>query len=289
MAPLTWDQVGERKFETGIDRGVLYIPDAGGAYIDGVAWSGLVTVTEKPTGATPNKKYADNIPYLNLYSAEEFGATIEAITYPDEFAQFDGLAIPIPGLAIGQQTRRSFGLCYRTRVGNDIAGIDYGYKLHLVYGCTASPSEKGYGTVNDTPDTIAFSWDLTTQPVMVPGHKPSAILTLNSTELNAAALADLEDILYGTAAIDPSLPLPGAIIAMFTGTVVEVAPAVPAFNQATNTITIPNVAGVTYYIAGAPVAAGPVVITEDTLVQARPDDGFVFPGGVDDDWFFNFV
>lgn len=286
---LAWDQVGERKFETGIDRGVLYIPDAGGAYIDGVPWNGLTTVTEKPTGASPNKKYADNIPYLNLYSAEEFGATIEAITFPNEFEQFDGVAIPTPGIAVGQQTRRSFGLCYRSLVGNDITGIDFGYKLHLVYGCTASPSERAYSTVNDSPDTIAFSWDVATQPVAVPGLKPSAIITVDSTEVSGARLADLEDILYGAEGVDPSLPLPAALIALFSGAVAEVAPAVPAFNQATNTITIPTVAGVTYYIGGVPVAAGPVVITEDTVVTARANDGYVFAPGVDDDWGYDFV
>lgn len=289
MARLDWDLAGERKFETGIDRGVLYIPDNAGAYVDGVAWNGLTTVTEKPTGAAPTKKYADNIPYLTLYSAELFDATIEAITYPDEFAQFDGLAIPVPGLAVGQQTRRSFGLCYRSLVGNDIIGIDFGYKLHLVYGCTASPSEKGYGTVNDSPDTIAFSWDLSTQPVAVPGLKPTSILTLDSTEVDAAALAALEDILYGTAGVDPMLPLPAAVLALFTGTITPVAPAEPAFNQATNTITIPTVAGVTYYIDGVAVPAGPVVITEDTVVQARPNDGYTFPAGSDDDWAYPFV
>jgi hypothetical protein len=289
MAQLVWDDTGHRIFETGVDRGVLYIPNGAGVYINGVAWNGLTTVTEKPTGAEPNAKYADNIKYLNLYSAEEFGATLEAFTYPDEFAPFDGLAIPVPGIAVGQQARRSFGLCYRSRLGNDVEGDDYGYKLHLVYGATASPSEKAYGTVNDSPDNTSFSWDLTTQPVDVPGLRRTSIVTLDSTKLDPTALAALERILYGDAGIDPSLPLPGVVIDMFAGTIITVTPAEPAFNPATNTITIPTVAGVTYEIGGDPVPSGPVIITEDTLVTAVPNSGYVFTPGVDDDWFYNFT
>lgn len=289
MAELQWDQVGQRRFETGVDHGVLYIPDGNGAYVDGVAWNGLTTVTEKPSGAEPNAKYADNIKYLNLYSAEEFMATLEAFTYPDEFAQFDGLAVPTPGVTVGQQRRRSFGLSYRSRVGNDVDGDDFGFKLHLVYGCTASPSEKAYGTVNDSPDALAFSWDMSTQPVAVPGLRPTSILTLDSTKVLAATLDDLMQILYGTAGVDPALPLPGTVIGMFEGGVIESVPVQPAFDQPTNTITIPVTVGVTYYIGGVPQAAGPVVIAADTVVTARPNPGYIFPAGVDDDWFYNFI
>lgn len=289
MAELEWDLVGERRFETGVDHGVLYIPDANGAYVDGVAWNGLTTVTEKPSGAEPNAKYADNIKYLNLYSAEQFGATLEALTYPDEFAQFDGVAVPTPGVSVGQQTRKPFGLGYRTRVGNDQAGDDLGFKLHLAYGCTASPSERAYGTVNDSPDAVPFSWDLSTQPVAVPGLKPSALITIDSTKVDADALADLMRILYGDVGVDPALPLPATIIGMFSAAIVEVVPVAPAYNGATHTITIPATAGVTYYINGEPQAAGDVVIAADTVVTARPNPGNVFAPGIDDDWFYDFA
>src|SRR4051794_5425199 len=171
MTELTWDNVGERSYETGVDRGVLYQLDAGGNYVDGVPWNGLTTVTESPSGAESNKQYADNTVYVNLVSAEEFGGTIEAYTYPDEFGQNDGTAEPSPGVSLGQQGRKPFGLVYRTRLGNDISGTDLGYKLHLVYGAQASPSEKAYSTINDSPEAIAFSWEITTTPVSVPGHK----------------------------------------------------------------------------------------------------------------------
>jgi hypothetical protein len=167
MARLVWDTVGERFYETGVDRGVLYLPTAG-AYDTGVAWNGLTTVTESPSGAEATPQYADNIKYLNLVSAEEFGGTIEAFTYPDEFAQCDGSAEPVPGLRVGQQSRKTFGLSYRTKVGNDTDGSDHGYKLHLVYGCLAAPSEKAYATVNDSPEAIALSWEFTTTAVDVP-------------------------------------------------------------------------------------------------------------------------
>jgi hypothetical protein len=217
MAELEWDQIGERFYETGVDHGVLYLPDAEGVYSTGVAWNGLTTVTESPTGAEPTAQYADNIKYLNLFSAEEFGATIEAFTYPDEFAQFDGLAVPAPGLAIGQQSRRGFGLSYRTLVGNDIDGTDLGYKLHLIYGAQASPSDKAYNTVNDTPEAITFSWEISTTPVAVPGMKPTSLITVDSTSADPADLAALEELLYGTEADDPSLPLPAEVLAIFAG------------------------------------------------------------------------
>lgn len=216
MAVLTWDTVGDRIYETGVDHGVLYIPDeVTGAYDNGVAWNGLVSVSESPTGAEPNAQYADNIKYLNLTSAEEFGATLEAFTYPDEFAPFDGLSLPVPGVAVGQQNRGHFGLSYRTRLGNDIEGDAHGYKLHLVYGCKAAPSEKAYNTVSDTPEPITFSWEISTTPVAVTGLSPTSIIVIDSTKVDPADLATLETALYGAAATEPQLPLPDAVIAMF--------------------------------------------------------------------------
>lgn len=217
MVALTWDQVGERLYETGVDHGVLYLPDVSGVYNLGVAWNGLTTVTESPSGAEPSAQFADNIKYLNLVSAEEFGATIEAFTYPEEFAQCDGTALPSPGVALGQQGRKTFGLSFRTRVGNDVEGTDFGYKLHLVYGCQASPSEKAYATINDSPEAIAFSWDITTTPVPVTGYKPTSLIVVDSTVVDAADLTALENLLYGAAATEPALPTPDAVIALFAG------------------------------------------------------------------------
>lgn len=217
MARVTWDQVGERLYETGVDHGVLYIRNDVGAYDTGVAWNGLVSVTESPTGAESNPQYADNIKYLNLVSAEEFGATIEAFTYPEEFAQCDGTAAPAAGVYVGQQPRRTFGLSYRTQVGNDVAGTDHGYKLHLIYGALAAPSEKAYNTINDSPEAITFSWELTTTAVEVPGLKPSATLTIDSTKTGASQMESLEAILYGNETDEPRLPLPAEVIALFEG------------------------------------------------------------------------
>src|SRR5512135_2000769 len=202
MTALTWDQVGERLYETGVDRGVLYIPNGSGVYDTGVAWNGLTAVTESPGGAEASPQYADNIKYLNLISAEEFGATIEAFTYPDEFAQCDGSASPSTGIVLGQQGRKMFGLCYRTQLGNDVDGMDHGYKLHLVYGCQAAPSEKAYATINDSPEAITFSWEVTTTPVPVTDYKPTSVLVVDSTLVAADDLATLEDMLYGTAGTD---------------------------------------------------------------------------------------
>lgn len=213
MARITWDAVGDRTYETGVDRGVLY-PAVDGAYPAGVAWNGLTAVTEKPTGAEANPIYADNIKYLNLVSAESFEATIEAYTYPDEFAQCDGSATLAVGATIGQQGRKTFGLSYRTVYGNDTDGDAHGYKLHLVYGCLASPAEKAYATVNDSPEAVAFSWDVTTTPVPVTGFKPTAILTIDSTTVTAAKLTAIEDLLYGKDATPAALPLPDAIKAL---------------------------------------------------------------------------
>lgn len=199
---LTWDQTGERLYETGVKKGVLYPQAEDGLYPVGTAWNGLTAVTESPSGAEATALYADDIKYLNLISAEEFGATIEAYTYPDEFAQCDGSAAIATGVAIGQQKRKQFGLAYQTTLGNDVDNNDYGYKLHMIYNALAAPSEKAYATINDSPEAITFSWEVTTTPVNVEGFKPTASVTIDSTKVNADKLASLEKILYGT---DPEL------------------------------------------------------------------------------------
>ena len=211
MAKLVWDKTGERYYETGVRQGVLYPMQEGGAYTKGVAWNGLTAVTESPSGAEATALYADDIKYLNLLSTEEFGCTIEAYTYPDEFAECDGSASLAAGVNIGQQKRKTFGLCYRTVLGNDVDNNDYAYKLHLVYGCLASPSEKAYSTINDSPDAITFSWEVTTTPVAVTGFKPTACITIDSTKANAEKLTALEDILYGANETEARLPLPDEI------------------------------------------------------------------------------
>lgn len=216
MAVLVWDQVGDRLYETGVDKGVLYVPDASGVYATGVAWNGLTSVSEAPSGAESNAQYADNIKYLNLISAEEFSCTLEAFTYPDEFAQFDGLASPKVGVTVGQQARKPFGLCYRTRLGNDVEGEEHGYKLHLVYGCQASPSEKAYNTINDSPEAITFSWEISTTPAPVTGLKPTSLIVVDSTAVSPTDLALLEVELYGDATGTANLPTPDAVLALFT-------------------------------------------------------------------------
>ena len=213
MSRLVWDKTGERLYETGVKNGVLYIP-ASGVYSKGVAWNGLTAVTESPSGAEATALYADDIKYLSLMSTEEFGATIEAYTYPDEFAECDGSADIADGVTIGQQTRKTFGLCYKTTIGNDVDGNGYGYKLHIIYGALASPSEKAYATINDSPEAITFSWEITTTPVNVTGAKPTASLVIDSTKADPTKLAALEDILSGKdgdGSADPRLPLPGEI------------------------------------------------------------------------------
>ena len=216
MPKLTWDNTGERIFETGIKQGVLYPIQSDGKYSKGVAWNGLTAVTESPSGAEATALYADDIKYLNLLSNEEFGATIEAYTYPDEFAECDGSAELATGVMIGQQKRKIFGLCYRTTIGNDVEGNDYGYKLHLVYGCLAAPSEKGYSTINDNPDAITFSWEVTTTPVNVEGFKPTSQITIDSTKADPTKLAALEAVLYGGEATEAKLPLPDEVATLMT-------------------------------------------------------------------------
>lgn len=222
MAKIVWDAISEHLYETGVDHGVLYQVNDQGAYVNGVAWNGLTNISESPSGAEPQKLYADNMNYLTLYSAEEFGLTIEAYTYPEEFEQNDGSASPVDGVTVGQQTRKPFGLCYRTKVGNDVAGDDFGYKLHLVYGCRAAPSERGYATINDSPEAISFSWEVSTTPVQIAGFEPSALLVIDSTKFTAEAdkakLTTLENMLYGTEASGnnegtaPTLPLPITVL-----------------------------------------------------------------------------
>lgn len=292
MTQLLWDQVGERLYEAGVDHGVLYLPSNLGVYDDGYAWNGLVTVTESPSGAEANPQYADNIVYVNLTSAETFGGTIEAFTYPNEFAQCDGSAVIEGGIALGQQGRRSFGLSYRTKVGNDIAGTNHGYKLHLVYGATAAPSERAYGTINDSPEPITFSWEFSTVPVPVgtidgTAYAPTAMLTVDSTKVDADALAELEALLYGTVGTDPSLPTPAEVVALFAGTTVVATPTEPTYNSTTKVITIPSVTGVVYKINGV-TRTGAVTITADTVVTAHPAPGYKFPAVTDDDWYYDF-
>ena len=224
MSKLVWDKTGERFYETGVKMGVLYPQGTNGNYPKGVAWNGLTAVTESPSGAEATPLYADDIKYLNLMSVEELGATVEAYTYPDEFAECDGSASLTDGVTIGQQKRKAFGLCYRTIIGNDTDGEDHGYKLHIIYGALASPSEKAYATVNDSPEAITFSWELTTTPVNVTGHKPTASLTIDSTKVEETKLAKLEEILYGKDTtsleaqdgVDPRLPLPDEILTILT-------------------------------------------------------------------------
>ena len=216
MAKLIWDASGERFYETGVKNGVLYVQEAG-AYPKGVAWNGLTAVTESPSGAEATPLYADDIKYLNLMSNEEFGATIEAYTYPDEFMVCDGSAALVEGVYIGQQPRKAFGMCYRTVLGNDVASNDYGYKLHLIYGALAAPSEKAYATINDSPEAITFSWEVTTTPVNVTGHKPTASLVIDSTKVKAEKLAALEAVLYGSESEEARLPLPDEVLEIVKG------------------------------------------------------------------------
>ena len=217
MARLVWDQTGQKTYETGVKQGVLYPQGEGGAYPKGYAWNGLTGVTESPSGAESNPLYADDIKYLNLMSAEEFGATIEAYTYPDEFAECDGSAEIAPGVTIGQQARKTFGMAYKTTFGNDVDGNEHGYKLHLVYGAKAKPSEKAYATVNDSPEAVTFSWEVTTTPVNVAGFKPTATVTIDSTKIQPDKLKAIEDKLYGTQEAEPTLLLPYEIAQIVKG------------------------------------------------------------------------
>ena len=287
---LLWDQVGERRYETGVDQGVLYIP-TNGVYSAGYAWNGLTAVNESPSGAEATPVYADNMKYLNLTSAEDFGGTIEALTYPSQFEQCDGTASPQPGVSVGQQERKPFGFSYRTRLGNDTVGDGLGYKIHLAYGAKASPTEKAYNTVNETPEATPFSWEFSTTPVTITGLKPSAILTIDSTKVTAENLKALEDAIYGTAGTEPRLPLPDEVIAMFTGTLTTATPTAPTFVPATGVITIPTVTGIDYrrqdtnaIVTGTVTVAGGA--GKFLAIYVTPKAGYGFPAGIDDDWLF---
>lgn len=290
MAVLTFDGSGDKLYEAGVDKGVLYPLDVDtGTYITGFAWNGLTACNEKPDGASPNRQYADNILYLNLLSAETFGGTIEAYTYPDEFAACDGSINPSEGLFVYQQPRATFGMSFRTKVGSD-ASADLGYKLHLVYGALAQPSERDYATINDSPAAVTFSWDFTCTPVPVTNAAPSCLITIDSTKVDAGALSDLEDFLYGTSGTDPSLPLPDDVIALFGGAVTHIDLTAATFDGA-HTITIPSQTGVTYYVDDVVHAAGSQLLTtgQSKVVRAHPNAGYVFNTPVVDEWLFTFV
>lgn len=300
MAVIQWDRAGERLYETGVDRGVLYIPNSTGSYEKGYAWNGLTSVSESPSGAEPNAQYADNIKYLNLISTEEFGATIEAFTYPEEFAQCDGTAL-IAGVQISQQVRKSFGFSYRTLVGNDLVGTDFGYKVHLVYGCDAQTSEKTRSTVNDTPEAATFSWEITTNPVNVAGinpgtgkpFRPTSHLVINSTDVTPQAMQALEDILYGTADAEPRMPAPDEVLGLFAadagapgdGGLIQVVPVEPTWDDPT--LTIPEVEGLIYRIGGS-VVEGTFDITVYSMVESEAVEGYVLhlPEGVYRSWSY---
>lgn len=238
MAKIKWDQEGQKTYETGVKNGVLYVIDDDGKYSKGVAWNGLTNVNESPSGAEESPYYADDVKYLSLTSAEEFGASLEAYTYPEEFEVCDGSVEILPGISAAQQTRKKFGLCYRTTLGNDVKGNDYGYKLHLVYGAQAAPSERGYSTVNDSPEPITFSWELTTTPVEIKGYKPTSILKVDSTKMNPDKLKILENILYGTDDTDPRLPLPNELMELLGGESINALEFV-SINPTNNAVDVP--------------------------------------------------
>lgn len=216
FAPLVWDETGKKLFETGVSNVALYPQDTTGVYGAGVAWNGVTNISESPSGAEATTLWANNGKYLNLYSVEEYASSIEAYTYPDEFAECDGSAEIVKGVSIGQQTRKSFGLAYKTLIGSDTDGNDHGYKLHLVYGCKAAPSERSHATVNDSPEALSFSWEISTTPVSVTGHKPTASVEIDSTKVDAGKLAAFEKILFGSETAAARLPLPDEVAELFT-------------------------------------------------------------------------
>jgi hypothetical protein len=290
MSVVVWDDTGKRKYETGVDHGVLYpLNPATSLYDTGFAWNGLTAVNEKPGGASSNPQFADNMKYLNLLSAETFAGTLEALTYPDEFGVCDGTVAPSSGVVIGQQARKTFGLSYRTKIGNDVSS-DLGFKLHLVYGALASPSEKDFATINDSPAAVAFSWDFDCTPVAATGLQPTCLIVVDSTKVDSTALANLEDFLYGTVGTDPSLPSPDAVVALFAGTVTAIT-LTPATFDGAHTITIPSEAGVTYYVDGVVHAAGTQLLTagQSKVVSATPNIGYVFNKPVVEEWLFTYV
>lgn len=285
MSKLVWDAATQRFYTTGVDHGVLY-PSVSGLYPLGVAWNGLTTVTESPSGAESTKTYADNIQYLNLISAEVFNGTIEAYTFPPEFEPCDGMASPEDGITIGQQPRQAFGFCYRTIKGNDTEGNQYGEVVHLIYNALAAPSEKANATVNDSPAAVTFSWGISTTPIAVDGYAPTSTISIDSTRVDASAYQDLLDMLYGTDSTDPTLPMPNEVLALFAGTVVAATPTAPTYVNGTHTLTIPSVTGLKYYNHGVLQTAGDHVVTESPFVEARLDPGYKFTPGYDTDWSF---
>jgi hypothetical protein len=290
VTALVFDDTGNRKFETGVDKGVLYILNTGnGLYDTGYAWNGLVTVKEKPAGAGANPQYADNLKYLNLLAAETFGGEIDAFTYPDMFGICDGTAEPASGVTVGQQGRATFGLSYRTKIGNDVSS-DLGYKLHLAYGALASPSEKDYSTINASPAAVSFTWAFDCTGASSATYGSPCLLTIDSTKVDGTALTDLENFLYGTVGTNPSLPPPDSVIALFTGSITAITLTPPTFDGA-HTITIPSQTGVTYYVDGVVHAAGSQLLTtgQSKIVTAVPNAGYVFNTPVVTAWMFTFV
>jgi hypothetical protein len=290
MVALTFDTTGTRRFETGVKKGVLYpLNVSNGLYDTGFAWNGLTEVKEKPSGAGSNKQYADNAVYLNLLSAETFGGEISAFTYPDEFGLCDGTAEPASGVTVGQQSRATFGLSYRTEIGNDVSS-DLGYKLHLVYGALASPSEKDYSTINDSPNGVTFTWAFDCTGASSTSYGTTSLLTIDSTKVSGTALSDLEDFLYGTSGTSPSLPPPDSVLALFTGSITAITLSPATFDGA-HTITIPSQTGVTYYVDGVVHASGTQLLTtgQSKVVTAVANAGYVFNKPVVTAWLFTFV
>jgi hypothetical protein len=290
MAVLTWDGSGQKQFETGVDQGVLYLLNTGnGLYDTGYAWNGLTQVQESPAGATANPQYADNAQYLNLLSAETFSGQIDAFTYPDQFGACDGSYEPETGVNVYQQSRATFGLSYRTRVGNDSASIA-GYKYHLLYGLVANPSAKAYASVNNNPSAITFSWKVDSTPAAVNGHSPTSLITIDSTKVDGTALTNLLNDLYGTGGSSPILPLPDVVLGLFAGSVTMVTLTAPTFDGA-HTITIPSQTGVTYYVDGVVHAAGSQLLTtgQKKVVTAVANAGYAFNTPVVTAWLFSFV
>jgi hypothetical protein len=290
MTTLVFDDTGNRRFETGVKKGVLYpLNTVNGLYDNGYAWNGLTEVKEKPAGAASNKTYADNTVYSNLLSAETFAGEISAYTYPDAFAACDGTATPVTGVSVGQQSRATFGLSYRTEVGNDVSS-DVGYKLHLVYGALASPSEKDFSTINDSPAPVAFNWAFDCTGASSTSYGSPSLLVLDSTKVDATALASLEGFLYGTGGTAPSLPPPDSVLALFTGSITAITLTAPTFDGA-HTITIPSQTGVKYYVDGVLHASGSQLLTsgQKKIVTAVAQAGYVFNTPVVTAWMFTFV
>lgn len=285
MSLIVWDVLEEREFDQGVDRGVLY-DGVNGAYVDGVPWNGLVTVTQSPSGAEPNKQYASNIVYVNLLSLEEFSATVEAFMAPDKFDKYNGIAKSANGMQVGQQDRGVFGFSWRTGRGN-AADPDAGYVINLAYGCQASPSELAHTTKNDSPELVTMSFGLSTTPIAAPGFKPTALVKIDSTDptVDPANLADLEAILYGSPGVEPRLPLPAEVDAILGAGIINATPVEPAFDGI-DEITIPATAGVQYLIDDEVVPPGAVTITVDTIVKARPAAGYNFTGTFVTAWLY---